>query len=58
VIFFEKIIQVFCIINFKTTVFKGFTGGGAWVSPFIKHNFNRTQNDEVFFYSMRTEWVD
>jgi hypothetical protein len=39
--------EVIYILNFKTTLFKGFTRGGPWVSPFMKQNFNRTQNNEV-----------
>jgi hypothetical protein len=37
-----------CDINFKTTLFKGFTRGGAWVPSLVKQNLNRTQNHEVF----------
>ena len=32
-----------CIINFKTTLFKGFTRGGAWAPSLMKQNLNRTQ---------------
>jgi hypothetical protein len=48
VIFFKKLYEVIYIINFKNIFFKGFTRGDPWVSPFMKQNFNRTQNNEVF----------
>ena len=55
-IFFKENYEVICI-NFETTLFKGFTGGGPWVPSLLK---------QVFFldaklrsnYSVRTEWVD
>jgi hypothetical protein len=31
------------IINFKTTLFKGFTRGDPWVPSLMKQNLNRTQ---------------
>jgi hypothetical protein len=38
---------VIYIINFKTTLFKGFTRGGAWVPSLMKQNLNRTQKYKV-----------
>jgi hypothetical protein len=56
VIVFKKNYEVICIINFKNRTqkykviafkkikktFKDVTRGGAWVSPFMKQNLNRT----------------
>ena len=38
-----KFYEVICIINFKSTLFKGFTRGGPWVPSLMKQNFNRTK---------------
>ena len=42
--FFKKIYEVIYIINFKNTLFKGFTRGGPWVPSLVKQNLNRTKN--------------
>jgi hypothetical protein len=36
-----------CIINFKNTLFKGFTRGGPCVPSLMKQNLNRTQKYKV-----------
>ena len=46
--FFKKNYEVICIINFKNTLFKGFTRGDPWAPSLVKQNLNRTQNHEVF----------
>jgi hypothetical protein len=42
--------QKYKVITFKKIkkTFKDVTGGGAWVSLFMKQNLNRTQNHEAF----------
>jgi hypothetical protein len=50
VIFFKKIYEVICIINFKNTLFKGFTRGDPWVPSLTKQNLNRTQKDKVITF--------
>jgi len=42
-----KFYEVICIINFKNTLFKGFTRGGPWVPSLVKQNLNRTQKYKV-----------
>jgi hypothetical protein len=37
-----KFYEVICIINFKNTLFKGFTRGGPWAPSLVKQNLNRT----------------
>jgi hypothetical protein len=39
-----------CDINFKTTLFKGFTRGGPWVPSLMKQNFNRKQKYKVIAF--------
>ena len=53
VIFLKKLYEVICIINFKTTLFKGFTRGDPWVHSLVKQNFNRTK----FMKSLQSEDV-
>jgi|LauGreDrversion4_2_1035121.scaffolds.fasta_scaffold1942676_1 hypothetical protein len=43
-----KFYEVICIINFKNTLFKGFTRGDPWAPSLVKQNLKRTQNHEVF----------
>jgi len=45
--FFKKNYEVICIINFKNTLFKGFTRGGPWAPSHVKQNLNRTQKYKV-----------
>jgi hypothetical protein len=52
-----KFYEVICIINFKSTLFKGFTRGGPWASSLVKQNLNRTQNHEVFTACGRNGWI-
>ena len=42
-IFLKNIYEVICIINFKNTLFKGFTRGDPWAPSLVKQNLNRTQ---------------
>jgi hypothetical protein len=48
--FFKKIYEVICIINFKNTLFKGFTRGDPWVPSLMKQNLNRTQKYKVITF--------
>jgi hypothetical protein len=41
---------VISIINFKTTLFKGFTRGGPWAPSLMKQNLNRTQKYKVIAF--------
>jgi hypothetical protein len=41
---------VICIINFKNTLFKGFTRGDPWAPSLVKQNLNRTQNYKVIAF--------
>jgi hypothetical protein len=47
------------IINFKTTLFKGFTRGDPWVPSLMKQNLNRTQKYKaIAFKKVRKTFKD
>jgi hypothetical protein len=41
---------VICIINFKNTLFKGFTRGDPWAPSLMKQNLNRTHKYKVIAF--------
>jgi hypothetical protein len=55
---FSKNYEVICIINFKNTLFKGFTRGDPWAPSLVKQNLNRTQNYKVIAFKKKTIFKD
>jgi hypothetical protein len=49
---------VISIINFKTTLFKGFTRGDPWVPSHTKQNLNRTQKYKVIAFLKKKTFKD
>jgi hypothetical protein len=48
--FLKKFYDVISIINFKNTLFKGFTRGGPWAPSLMKQNLNRTKKYKVIAF--------
>ena len=45
------------MINFKNTLFKGFTRGYPWASSLVKQNLNRTQKYEVIAFKKNKKHI-